>query len=80
MANKWIQALKVFNDKKDKWCLPKKGTKDYDKVKAIMEGRKAEPDTKDIGVGGEVKLGRGRPVKIAPPPEKKARGRPKKVQ
>lgn len=38
---KWIDALKIWNKGK-KWCVPRKGTKDYDKVRAIMaKGRKA---------------------------------------
>lgn len=32
----WIQALKIFNKGKKKWTIPKKGTEDYKKVKAIM--------------------------------------------
>lgn len=36
MTNSWIDALKKWNAGKDMWCLPKKGTKDYDEVKALM--------------------------------------------
>ena len=32
----WMQALKIFNKGK-KWTIPKKGTADYKKIKAIMK-------------------------------------------
>jgi len=35
-ANSWIIALKKWNEGKDKFCIPKKGTKEYDEVKKIM--------------------------------------------
>lgn len=42
MANSWITALKKWNEKKGgAWCVPKKGTKDYDEVRALMGERKA---------------------------------------
>ena len=43
---KWIDALKKWNSQKgnsDAWCIPKKGTKEYDKVKGIMEGKPEAP-------------------------------------
>lgn len=36
MPNAWIEALKKWNEGKGMWCLPKKGTKDYDEVRALM--------------------------------------------
>jgi hypothetical protein len=36
MPNAWIDALKKWNEGKGMWCLPKKGTKDYDEVMALM--------------------------------------------
>lgn len=35
---KWIQALKEWNSKtnKGKWCIPRKGSSEYDDVKKIM--------------------------------------------
>ena len=33
---KYIDALKVYNKDKDKWCMPKKGTEDYLKIKKMM--------------------------------------------
>jgi hypothetical protein len=32
-----MQALKIWNQGKEIWCIPKKGTKEYDEVIAIME-------------------------------------------
>jgi hypothetical protein len=37
---RWVEALKIWNDSKDTWCIPKKGTKGYDEVIAIMNGKK----------------------------------------
>jgi len=36
MSKTWLQALKEFNNGKDKWTIPKKGTKDYLQVKKLM--------------------------------------------
>jgi hypothetical protein len=42
---RWIDALKQWNSGQGKWCIPKKGTEDYDAVRAIM-GPKAEKEKK----------------------------------
>ena len=42
MSNKWINALKMWNNKNENWCVPKKGSKDYEKVKKLMN-KKEEP-------------------------------------
>jgi len=42
---RWIDALKQWNSGAGKWCIPKKGTEDYDAVRAIM-GPKAEKEKK----------------------------------
>ena len=34
----WLDALKVFNAGGNNWCIPRKGTAEYDQVKAIMHG------------------------------------------
>ena len=42
--NKWLSALKTWNSSRNAgsmWCMPKKGSKEYDEVKAIMEGKEA---------------------------------------
>lgn len=33
----WIEALKIYNAKGD-WCVPKKGTPEYEDVRVIMRG------------------------------------------
>jgi hypothetical protein len=38
--NPWIDALKEYNKNKGQWCLPKKGSKEYDEVKKIMDNNK----------------------------------------
>ena len=43
MAMSWLQALKVFNSGGNNWCIPRKGTPEYDEVKAIMHGHAAAP-------------------------------------
>jgi hypothetical protein len=37
---KWIEALKIYNQSKNMWCIPKKGTEDYNEVIAIMKGER----------------------------------------
>jgi hypothetical protein len=37
----WIDALKQWNRKRSgRWCIPKKGTREYDEVRALMGGMK----------------------------------------
>jgi hypothetical protein len=36
MPSLWIDALKQFNNEKGAWCIPRKGSEDYDKVRALM--------------------------------------------
>jgi hypothetical protein len=36
MAMSYAQALSIYNQGKNEWCNPKKGTAEYDKVKAIQ--------------------------------------------
>jgi hypothetical protein len=38
----WISALKQFNANSNTWCVPKKGTPEYKKVRDIMAGKKPE--------------------------------------
>ncbi len=42
---RWVDALKQWNAGQGKWCIPKKGTEDYDAVRAIM-GPKVEKEKK----------------------------------
>lgn len=41
MANKWMIALKMWNEKYNKsgkWCVPKKNSKEYEQVVKVMNG------------------------------------------
>jgi len=42
MANKWITALKKWNEKNEKWCVPRKGTPEYEEVRKIMDEMSGE--------------------------------------
>jgi hypothetical protein len=33
---RWVDALKIYNQGKGGWCIPRKGTKEYDEVRKIM--------------------------------------------
>jgi hypothetical protein len=33
---KYIDALRKYNEGKDKWCVPRKGTEDYIKIRNMM--------------------------------------------
>ncbi len=35
---KWMEALKKYNAGKDKWCVPKKGSREHKEVMSIMHG------------------------------------------
>ena len=51
----WIQSLKLWNETNlhsGAWCVPKKGTAEYEQVKAIMKG---EPPAKKKVVVDAVK-------------------------
>jgi len=34
---KYIDALKKYNEGKDKWCTPRKGSVDYFKIRKMMK-------------------------------------------
>lgn len=36
----WVIALKKWNEGKEKWCIPKKGSKGYEEVLKIMNRQK----------------------------------------
>ena len=42
----WIRALKEWNKNKSSWCVPKKGSADYNEVRAIMGRMQPMPKTK----------------------------------
>ena len=39
---KWIEALKEWNKDKGTWCIPRKGSPEYDQVRALMGPAKTE--------------------------------------
>ncbi len=48
-SNKWMTALREWNEKhnnKSTWCIPKKGTADYDKVRQMMNPAAQAPPAK----------------------------------
>jgi len=73
MVNLWIKALKEFNQNKGMWCMPKKGTSDYLKVKKIME-RMKKTDTKPKKTTPK----KEKPKKTTPKKEKPKKEKPKK--
>jgi hypothetical protein len=42
---RWVDALKLYNQGKGGWCIPRKGTKEYLEVRKIMGGSKPAPPT-----------------------------------
>lgn len=44
---KWIEALKKWNEGSSKWCIPRKGTKEYEEVMAIKNGTAKPKSTSD---------------------------------
>jgi hypothetical protein len=43
---KYFEALKIYNDGKPAWCSPRKGTEEYKKVIAIMNGKSPKSSPK----------------------------------
>jgi len=92
MANKWMTALRLWNEKYNKtgkWCVPKKGSEEYNEVVKVMGGgsfnepKKGRPkkevkeDKKQPKITQMMKKETPAPAP-APAPAKKGRGRPKK--
>jgi len=74
--NPWIDALKVWNKDKPSWCLPRKGSAEYDEVKRIMETKKSlkTPIAKKAPAPKKIMIKKKKAPapKKAPPPPKKA--------
>jgi hypothetical protein len=52
---KWIEALKEWNGRKGgAWCVPRRGTKEHDAVRAIMAGGRSSKIEGQGGASGEV--------------------------
>jgi hypothetical protein len=54
MPNTWINALQQWNEGKQKWSIPKKGSKGYNEVRKLM-GNDVEIN---IAIDGKKKLGK----------------------
>ena len=47
MANYWIRALKEYNkNNTEEWCIPKKGSKGYDKLQEMVDIYKRTEENK----------------------------------
>ena len=42
---KYIDALKKYNENKDKWCMPRKGSVDYLEIRKMMNEKSAKTKT-----------------------------------
>ena len=38
----WMQALKIWNKDHDQWCVPRRGSKEYDEVKKIQYASRSQ--------------------------------------
>ena len=45
---KWIEALRKFNEGTGTWCIPKKGTKEYEAVRDLMAGKVKKPEPPSV--------------------------------
>lgn len=55
MARHWIEALKIYNENKEKFCIPKKGSDDYNNVIKIMNDLKEGKEVNEVKAVKEVK-------------------------
>jgi predicted RNA methylase len=51
----WILALKEFNKGKGEWCVPRKGSPEYDEIKKIMDKLKGKEEEKPKEIKKEEK-------------------------
>jgi hypothetical protein len=72
---RWIEALKKWNMGSAKWCIPKKGSAEYDEVKEIMgEKKESAPKMKKPAVAPP----KMKKPAVAPPKMKKPAVAPSK--
>lgn len=45
---KYIDALKKYNENKDKWCMPRKGSVDYLEIRKMMNDKSARTNTSSL--------------------------------
>jgi hypothetical protein len=43
----WLKALQIWNNNKPTWCIPRKGSVEYDHVKKIMDNAKTVKKTQE---------------------------------
>lgn len=68
MPNKWITALKKWNENKGgPWCVPKKGSADYDAVKALMSGSASAPAPAPPAPKKKLKIPKAEPAPASAP-------------
>jgi hypothetical protein len=55
---RWVEALKIWNAEHNpgKWCVAKKGSPEYDQVRAIMDKHKKPADEKKVKGGKKVTI------------------------
>ena len=74
MGNNWIEALKLYNESNGgNWCVPKKGSEEYNVILSLMEDL-------NISNGGKKTAAkkRGRPKKAAAAAPAEETEKPKK--
>ena len=52
---RWIDAVKIWNQEHNKgtWCMPRRGSPEHARVKAIMEGKKEKPKKAKVRLAEE---------------------------
>ena len=74
MGNNWIEALKLYNESNGgNWCVPKKGSEEYNVILSLMEDL-------NISNGGKTTAAkkRGRPKKAVAAAPAEETEKPKK--
>ena len=64
MVNTWITALKQYNVGKDKWCIPKKGSDDYNKIMGGVKSNKKEDKQQKTKQPTQKEIEENRKIKI----------------
>ena len=52
---KYIDGLKKYNENKDKWCMPRRGSVDYMEIRKMMNEKSAKAKTSSLPLS-KVKL------------------------
>ena len=67
MPNKWVSALKEMNKGSNNWCVPKKGTAEYQQVMNIMNKTSITPSTRNEAATKIQSVARGNAVRKPKP-------------